>query len=251
MASPTGALFYDPRPKPLAPNGTFQPGAYYLFFATGTTTPQNVFADGLLTTPLSQTPGASQPSCTADSTGRFNPIYMDPTVIYRVQLFSALNVLQEDTDPYLPGPSLANLVTNASLASTLTAYETTASLAATLTGYLTTAAAALLAPLNSPPFTGIPTAPTAAPGTNTTQLATTAFVTANTLVTRSGTFTCSNGVTTVTFGTPFANTAGAVFVQWNYSAPDVGNIVPGSLTLTGFQYQNGNAGACYYFAIGT
>jgi hypothetical protein len=33
------------------------------------------------------------------------------------------------------------------------------------------------APLASPPFTGTPTAPTAAGGTNTTQLATTAFVT--------------------------------------------------------------------------
>lgn len=32
------------------------------------------------------------------------------------------------------------------------------------------------APLNSPAFTGVPTAPTAAPGTDTTQLATTAFV---------------------------------------------------------------------------
>lgn len=34
------------------------------------------------------------------------------------------------------------------------------------------------APLNSPAFTGVPTAPTAIPGTNTTQLATTAFVAA-------------------------------------------------------------------------
>ena len=34
------------------------------------------------------------------------------------------------------------------------------------------------APFNSPTFTGVPIAPTAAPGTNTTQLATTAFVTA-------------------------------------------------------------------------
>jgi hypothetical protein len=34
------------------------------------------------------------------------------------------------------------------------------------------------APLDSPPFTGTPTAPTAAGGTNTTQIATTAFVTA-------------------------------------------------------------------------
>lgn len=37
-----------------------------------------------------------------------------------------------------------------------------------------------LAPLDSPPFTGTPTAPTAAPGTATTQLATTEFVAAAT-----------------------------------------------------------------------
>ena len=37
---------------------------------------------------------------------------------------------------------------------------------------------ALKAPLASPTLTGVPAAPTAAPGTNTTQLATTAFVTA-------------------------------------------------------------------------
>jgi hypothetical protein len=36
----------------------------------------------------------------------------------------------------------------------------------------------IYAPLNSPAFTGVPTAPTAAPGTSTTQVATTAFVTA-------------------------------------------------------------------------
>lgn len=35
------------------------------------------------------------------------------------------------------------------------------------------------APINSPALTGVPTAPTAAPGTNTTQIATTAFVLAN------------------------------------------------------------------------
>ena len=40
------------------------------------------------------------------------------------------------------------------------------------------AGAGSAAPLNSPAFTGTPTAPTAAVGTNTTQLATTAFVTA-------------------------------------------------------------------------
>lgn len=41
-----------------------------------------------------------------------------------------------------------------------------------------TAAEALLAPKASPPLTGTPTAPTASPGTNTTQLGTTGFTTA-------------------------------------------------------------------------
>ena len=48
--------------------------------------------------------------------------------------------------------------------------------------YLTTAAAAATyAPIASPTFTGVPAAPTAATGTSTTQLATTAFVAKHTL----------------------------------------------------------------------
>jgi hypothetical protein len=48
---------------------------------------------------------------------------------------------------------------------------------ATLPDY--TAALALKAPLNNPTFTGVPVAPTATVGTNTAQIATTAFVIAN------------------------------------------------------------------------
>lgn len=59
-------------------------------------------------------------------------------------------------------------------------FATTASVAATLSAYATTAyvdaADALKAPLASPTLTGVPAAPTAAVDTNTTQLATTAFV---------------------------------------------------------------------------
>lgn len=44
--------------------------------------------------------------------------------------------------------------------------------------YATAANLDLKAPIASPTFTGVPEGPTAAPGTNTTQLATTAFVTA-------------------------------------------------------------------------
>ncbi len=102
MTTPTGILFNDPQAKPLSTVGQQQAGAYYLFFETGTLTPANVYADGALTTPLSQTPGAAQPSCTADSSGRFNPIYMaSANSPYRVQLFTAGGVKLEDTDPYV------------------------------------------------------------------------------------------------------------------------------------------------------
>jgi hypothetical protein len=81
---------------------------------------------------------------------------------------------------------LANYVTNSSLASTLSSYltiasaaatyVTTSSLASTLSIYLTQASAAsIYAPLIGPLFSGNPRAPTAASGTNTTQIATTAF----------------------------------------------------------------------------
>lgn len=68
-----------------------------------------------------------------------------------------------------------------SLPSTITGVTTISSLAITesqVTGLTT--ALALLAPLASPALTGVPTAPTATAGTNTTQLATTAFVTSAT-----------------------------------------------------------------------
>lgn len=107
MTLPTGVLFYDPQVKPISTLGLPQAGAYLLFFLTGTMTPANVYADGALTTPLSQTPGATQPSCTADSAGRFNQIYLNPATIYRVQLFNILNVKLEDTDPYVP-PGISN-----------------------------------------------------------------------------------------------------------------------------------------------
>ena len=59
--------------------------------------------------------------------------------------------------------------------SALSPYLTSAAAAST---YFTIASAANKADLASPTFTGVPAAPTASPGTNTTQIATTAFVTA-------------------------------------------------------------------------
>lgn len=105
MATPTGALFNDPRAKPTSTTGQFQAGCYYCFFATGTTTQSPVYADGLLTVVLSQpSPGAVAPvgGTVAASDGRCVPIYLDPSIIYRVQLYNAAGQLLEDTDPYIP-----------------------------------------------------------------------------------------------------------------------------------------------------
>lgn len=101
-APPTGVLFYDARAKPLSTIGTPQPGAYYQFYLTQTLTQTNVYADGSLTTPLSQTPGVSSGGTTAASDGRLVPIYLDPAITYRYQLYSATAVLLEDIDPYIP-----------------------------------------------------------------------------------------------------------------------------------------------------
>lgn len=65
---------------------------------------------------------------------------------------------------------------------------------ASISGYLTTASAAsTYAPLASPALTGTPTAPTATAGTNTTQVATTAFV-----------GSAITGISTSTFGSLYA-----------------------------------------------
>ncbi|MFI4962821.1 MAG: hypothetical protein ACHP6H_03075, partial [Legionellales bacterium] len=71
------------------------------------------------------------------------------------------------------------------------------------------AAEALLAPLISPAFTGVPTAPTASPGTNTTQIASTAFVAAAKLGTLNdrGNYDASSNVFPSSGG---SGTAGAI-----------------------------------------
>jgi len=83
----------------------------------------------------------------------------------------------------------------------------------------------VIAPLASPTFTGTPAAPTASPGTNTTQLATTAFVTAalqavypvGSIYTNATNAT--NPGTLLGFGTWTAFGAGRVMVGFNGSDP--------------------------------
>jgi hypothetical protein len=128
MATPTGILFSDPQAKPFSASGLQQAGCYALFFVTGGTTPATVYADGFLSVPLTQVPGAAQPSCTADGSGLFNAIYLDPSVIYHVQMFTSLGVKFRDVDPYVPLPvpaSVQTLISNvAALTSQITALNT-------------------------------------------------------------------------------------------------------------------------------
>lgn len=98
MALPTGLLFTEPRNQPLNTAGNLQPGSMRRFYLTGTTTLATVFTDGLLTNPYSQSPNL----ITADGFGRFPAIYLDPAIVYRVQLLAQDGVtVLEDIDPYI------------------------------------------------------------------------------------------------------------------------------------------------------
>jgi hypothetical protein len=87
----------------------------------------------------------------------------------------------------------------------------------------------IVAPLASPTFTGVPAAPTASPGTNTTQLATTAFVQAARTATLEAVYPVGSIYTNATnntnpgtllgFGTWTAFGAGRVMVGFNASDP--------------------------------
>jgi hypothetical protein len=80
------------------------------------------------------------------------------------------------------------------------------------------------APLNSPAFTGVPTAPTASPGTNTTQIATTAFVSA-----ASGWTLTGNSGTTA--GTNYQGTSDNVDVVYKRNAVEKIRIASSQVTL--------------------
>jgi hypothetical protein len=118
-----GQLFYDPYPRPLSATGAVQPGAYYNYYYSGTTEPAPVYQNATLTTPY---PGLLLPfletnvvysAVQADGTGTFQPIFLSPTTIYRVQLYTTTGQLLEDNDPYVPPmPSVGNgqILVNAS-----------------------------------------------------------------------------------------------------------------------------------------
>ena len=104
--STTGQLFYDPIPRPLSSLGVAMPGAYYNFYVSGTTNPAQVYQDAGLTLPFPA--GSLNGSASlftvvqADGSGAFPVMFLNPEVIYRVQLYNSTWSLIEDVDPYVP-----------------------------------------------------------------------------------------------------------------------------------------------------
>lgn len=90
------------------------------------------------------------------------------------------------------------------------------------------AALGLKAPLASPTFTGTPAAPTAAPGTNTTQIATTAFVLANSGTGTVTSVSSANGDLTVSSPSPTPVLTVVSAPKWSTARNLAGNSVDGS-----------------------
>lgn len=190
-----------------------------------------------LTVPISQ---AATPLTLAERTsaGYILATYFNQSSAVEAPTIGSVFVQNTAADGYLRKVSNANfisgltLVTSAVLASTLAAYATKA----------------------NPTLTGNVGVPTRSPGDNTANAASTAFVVAalaaNGYQVKAGSFNCINGTVAVNFATAFPTQCIAVVVQWEYSAPDVGNVVPSTRSKNGFSYANGNAGACTYIAVG-
>jgi hypothetical protein len=87
------ALFIPPNARASDASNAPLNGAQWFFFVTGTTTPASVYTTSTRTL-------AHPHPVTADSGGKFAPIYFDPAVTYRAQLKTSGGTLLFDFDPY-------------------------------------------------------------------------------------------------------------------------------------------------------
>lgn len=149
-------------------SGVFAPGAKARFFLSGTSTPVTVYTDTDFLVP------AASP-LVADAAGRFAQIFHNGTSEVRCVITAADDTAIADIDPVGRSNSTGSAADDLSFTPITgnPATDVQAAIAAN------TAAIQTKAPLASPALTGTPTAPTAAAGTNTTQIATTEFVKGN------------------------------------------------------------------------
>jgi hypothetical protein len=91
-------LFLLPFRPALDANAIVVPGAKLYFYASGTSTPQAIYADEALTTPLAN-------PVQADAAGAWPTIYLNNSLTYRVLMKDADgNTLPNtESDPYIPG----------------------------------------------------------------------------------------------------------------------------------------------------
>lgn len=107
----SGSLFDYPIATPLSPGpnpavGQIMSGCSLVFYLSTTTTPLPVYGDGALNTSLGNV-------VTANASGQFPPIYLDPQFVYRVQLYSLPNgggIKLQDIDPYVVPVVLSNRI---------------------------------------------------------------------------------------------------------------------------------------------
>jgi hypothetical protein len=88
----SGLLLAQPVLRAIDQNGAPMAGAQMQFYQTGTTTPTPAYASATLATALPN-------PVVADSGGLFSPIWLDPTVTYRIQLLTSAGTLVQDIDP--------------------------------------------------------------------------------------------------------------------------------------------------------
>lgn len=163
-------------------NGNPVAGAKAYFYLTGTLTLTTVYADEALTIP--------HPSpLVADAGGGFAQVFANGSIKVNVTTSGGGVVPNYPIDPCWRSAGAISSAASVSFAPTtniptsdvqsaIVLVDTNSRTRDTSEAGLRAAADALLAPIASPTFTGVPAVPTATAGTNTTQAASTAFVTA-------------------------------------------------------------------------
>lgn len=89
----TGVVFYLPNARQLSNAGAILPGWKLRFYKTDSTILAGIYANGDLSTPLDN-------PVVADTDGMMPVIYLNPLQVYRVQLFTASDVMIDDVDPF-------------------------------------------------------------------------------------------------------------------------------------------------------
>src|SRR6056297_1606815 len=150
-------------PRALDSNGDIVPAAEAYFYETGTTTPATVYSDSAGTVVVAQ-------PLEADSAGNFAATFATEVLKVDIQTPAGVSLPGFPSDPHYQTQTSAG-------SANLIGFTATADIPQTdVQAAIEQVQTNLDESAASPAFTGTPTAPTAAVGTDTTQLATTAFV---------------------------------------------------------------------------